>query len=396
MTRKPRLAFVVNGGPQSAMAERATAFATRLTEDFETQIVLRLGGKLGAAGRMLRELRGFAPDLCYVLDLASSGLVAAGLYKLATGVRFVVDTGDDVVALGKVIGRGPIAMTATRAMECYAMRTAAAVVVRGSFHRELLGRRGVKAEFVPDGVEVDQFAPKSTLPRDSSKPLVIGLVGNSVWIPSRQTCYGSELVELVRLAKGKLSRPIRGVLIGDGSGIEPLRQRCAANGIDDSIDFVGRIPYDDLPDWLRKFDICLSTQTNDVIGNVRTTGKLPLYLAAGRFVLASRVGEAARVLPPEMLVDFAGAVDPDYPRRLVERIDQLLKTGTDFSHRPECVEMAREHFEYDRLAARLRDYLLRICLQKNSRHVSSRSLSLPHADPSTSGSRDATGQVALS
>jgi hypothetical protein len=50
-------------------------------------------------------------------------------------------------------------------------------------------------------------------------------------------------------------------------------------------------------------DICLSTQTNDVVGWVRTTGKLPLYLAAGRYVLASRVGEAARVLPEEMLVD---------------------------------------------------------------------------------------------
>ena len=72
------------------------------------------------------------------------------------------------------------------------------------------------------------------------------------------------------------------------------------------MEFAGQVPYAELPGWLHRMDICLSTQTNDVVGWVRTTGKLPLYLAAGRFVLASRVGEAARVLPEEMLVDGEG------------------------------------------------------------------------------------------
>src|SRR5262249_43404695 len=156
------------------------------------------------------------------------------------------------------------------------------------------------------GVVVDQFA---VTPRgETSSPagsladtLVIGLVGSSVWVPARQTCYGWELVELVRLLRGKLSRPVRGVLIGDGSGVDVVRRRCKQYGLEDVIEFAGRVPYAELPARLQAFDICLSTQTNDVIGHVRTTGKLPLYLAAGRFVLASRVGEAARILPEEML-----------------------------------------------------------------------------------------------
>jgi glycosyltransferase involved in cell wall biosynthesis len=180
------------------------------------------------------------------------------------------------------------------------------------------------------------------------------VVGNCVWSPVRQTCYGWELVELIRLLRDRLpAGAVRGVLIGDGSGIAVLRRRCGEYGIASLVEFGGRVPYKELPAWLRRFDICLSTQTNDVIGRVRTTGKLPLYLAAGRFVLASRVGEAARILPPQMLVEYNGGVDLEYPARLADRVVELIGAGTDFGHRPECAALARAHFDYDQLAPRV-------------------------------------------
>lgn len=350
MTRRPRVAFAVNGGPGSAMAERAEAFAARLAGSFDVRLVYRTGGKGAAAARMLAALAAARPDACYVLDLAAAGVLAAGAYRHATGTPFVLDTGDAVVELGRALGRGPVGVAATRALEAYALRAAAAVVVRGTHHRTHLARRGVRAAVIPDGVAVDAFAPRSP-PRPPGRPLTVGLVGSSVWVPGRQTCYGWELVELVRLLRGRLA--VRGVLIGDGSGLPVLRERCAAYGLGDAVEFAGRVPYADLPARLREFDVCLSTQTDDLIGRVRTTGKLPLYLAAGRFVLASRVGEAARVLPPDMLVGYRGAADPDYPAKLADRIEQLVARGEDFSHRPECVRIARAEFEYDVLAPRV-------------------------------------------
>ncbi|HJZ90356.1 MAG TPA: glycosyltransferase [Gemmataceae bacterium] len=339
------------------MAERAQAFADRLTE-FSSRVFFRTGGRLAAIERMVRGISVVRPDVCYVVDCALSGVAAAGIYRRATATPFILDTGDAVVELGRVLGRGRTGVAATRALEGYALRTAAAVVVRGSYHRELLSARGVPATVVPDGVAVDQFAPVRPPIRDAGAPPTIGVVGSSVWVPTRQTCYGWELVELIRLLRGRL--PLRGILVGDGSGIEVLRRRCIDYGINDCVEFAGRVPYFELPEWLRKFDVCLSTQTNDVIGKVRTTGKLPLYLAAGRFVLASRVGEAARVLPGDMLVEFAGEHDPDYPARLAARIESLTGQGTDFSHRPECVDMAREHFDYDRLAPRVAEVIERV------------------------------------
>jgi glycosyltransferase involved in cell wall biosynthesis len=341
------------------MAERAVAFARRLDGAFDARLVCAdaQGRRAAAAGRLLRDLFQARPDICYLLDITVAGVAAAGAYRAATGTPLVIDTGDAVVELGRVLGRGPLRLLATRGVEAFALRAAARVVVRGSQHRRLLAARGVPAEFIPDGVAVDQFTP-SAGSRDGGlapdRPLTIGVVGNCVWVPRRRTCYGWELVELIRLLRDWLpDRAVRGVLIGDGSGIAVLRRRCMDYGIADRLEFAGRVPYAALPGWLHRFDICLSTQTNDVIGHVRTTGKLPLYLAAGRFVLASRVGEAARLLPPEMLVEYHGGVDPDYPARLAERVVALLTAGTDLVHRPDCAALARAHFDYDRLAPRV-------------------------------------------
>jgi len=200
---------------------------------------------------------------------------------------------------------------------------------------------------------VAQFAPVKGRPPRLDDPLVIGLVGSSIWVPRRQTCYGWDLVELASLLRTSLKRSVRGILVGDGSGIEVLRRRAVESGIADAIEFVGRTPYSALPAHIHRFDICLSTQTNDVVGNVRTTGKLPLYLASGKFVLASAVGEAARILPSEMLVDFNGESDPEYPRKLADRIERLLASGEPFGLRHDSIALAREHFEYDRLTPRV-------------------------------------------
>ena len=350
---------MVNGGPASAMAERAAAFAARLGPGFETTILYRATGKIRPVPALVGDLLRFRPAACYVLDMAAAGVLAAGVVKATTGSRVVIDTGDAIVDLGRVLGRGPVGIALTQALEEFGIRVADRVVVRGSHHRDLFARRGVRAVFVPDGVDPGAFArpPDPTVRRKLGLDgfITVGLVGSTVWVPAVGRCYGSELLDLLRLMKDE---PVAGVLVGDGSGLPVLRQKCREYGIEDRVRFVGRVPYSALPDYLGAMDVCLSTQSDDVIGRVRTTGKLPLYMAAGKFILASRVGEAARILPPEMLVDYHGRVDPDYPARLRDRLRALLAGGTDLRVWNEGPVLAREHFDYDRLTARVRTVLL--------------------------------------
>ena len=113
----------------------------------------------------------------------------------------------------------------------------------------------------------------------------------------------------------------------------------------------------ELPDLLSACDICLSTQTNDVPGNVRTTGKLPLYLACGRYVLASDVGEARHVLPPDMLVPYKGTVDRAYPARLADRVRAIAGDRSRLALGAGGAAIAREHFDYEMLAGRVSQVL---------------------------------------
>ena len=103
---------------------------------------------------------------------------------------------------------------------------------------------------------------------------------------------------------------------------------------------------------LTAVDVALSTQTNDTVGRVRTTGKLVQYMAAGRFILASRVGTAAALLPEVMLVDYHGAWDEGYFARVAERVDGLPDRRSLAEQGGGLREVA-ERFAYPRLVPTL-------------------------------------------
>jgi glycosyltransferase involved in cell wall biosynthesis len=334
------------------MGQRAAAFAQRLGGRFDLRLIHRAGGKLASLARMTRDLYRFRPAVAYVFDMAWSGVGAGLLYRAVPGARLVIDTGDAITELARSMGRGRAGVALTNALERVSLAFADRVVVRGTYHKEWLAERRVRAEFIPDGVEMDLFSPKDDAPRRDA--LTVGLVGSSVWSDRLQTCYGWDLVELIRLLK---HRPVAGVMIGGGSGIEVLKRRCQEYGLTDRVRFLGHVPYRELPRHLAAMDVCLSTQTDDLPGRVRTTGKLPLYLASGRYVLASRVGEAARVLPDEMLVEFHGTTDPGYPARLAERVERLLADPALLLRGRENVAVARRLFDYDVLAGRVGDVI---------------------------------------
>jgi glycosyltransferase involved in cell wall biosynthesis len=363
--RRPKIAFLVNGGPGSAMGVRARSFSDRLSGGLQIEIAYRATNKLISIVRFFWFLVRVRPALCYVLDMGFSGVLAAGAYRFVSHCRIVVDTGDAIYELSRNSGRGPLALWLTRRLEKFALWISDRIVVRSHPHQELLVPQGVSADVIPDGVDTKQFSPRPEHDLRKRYDLdgftVIGLLGSLIWNPRSQMCYGSELLEVIE----RLSdRPVKGLVIGDGSGLPILKAQCVERGLGDRIVFLGRIPYDELPAYLNLMDICLSTQTNDLVGQVRTTGKLPLYLSCGRFVLASKVGEAARVLPAEMLVPYHGSKDNEYPRRLASRVEAVLQNQELLRQPERSVRIAQTNFDYDILATRVRqtiDGLLSSC-----------------------------------
>ena len=349
------------------MGDRARAFVDRLGDRWSVQIAYRRQGQVAAVAAFSTFLRQTAPRIVYVFDMALAGVIAGTFAGRGRGPRVIIDTGDAIAALARSSSlRGSAGQLATRLLEWHSLRTADRIVVRGTFHQELLARAGVSATVIPDGVDCAVFQPmdgaatRAALGLGSS--LVVGLVGSSVWSPTLGIAYGWDLVEMLALVK---DLPVRGLLVGDGSGIEHLRSRARALGVEDRLLFAGRRPLQELPALLAACDVCLSTQTNDVVGQVRTTGKLPLYLACGKYVLATRVGEAARVLPDDMLLDYEGVVDRSYPERLAGSVRALASDRGRLARGNVGPPLARQYFDYDMLAGRV-DTVLTAALDEDS------------------------------
>ncbi len=358
-----RVVFVVNGEPASAMGVRAQSFARHLGDEFDVRIEYRVGGKLAAAKRFFAFLRAERPAVTYVFDMGYSGVLAAAAHRLLARNRLVIDTGDVIYELARSAGlRGRVGLRLTWLLERFSLWIADAIVVRGTFHKAHLAEEGVHdVTVVQDGVDVAEFRPTDGRrvrgELGLGDTLTVGLVGSSVWSERLQMCYGWELVELVRILH---DIPVYGILVGGGSGIERLKRRAEECGVADRIRFLGHVPYEELPEYLAAMDVCLSTQTNDLVGRVRTTGKLPLYLANGRYVLASNVGEASLVLAPEMLVDYEGVKDEQYPEKLARRVAEIAREPERLARAADHTRIARERFDYLVLAARLSELLRRI------------------------------------
>jgi glycosyltransferase involved in cell wall biosynthesis len=352
-----KLLFLINGSEKSAAGGRAQAFASRLPADWTIQLAYRPARKWKGILPFVRQAGRLRPDVIYVMDTAYTGVLAGCLARRLYGCRLVTDTGDAAYELAQSAGTYTARQLALiRAVENLAMRHSDRIVVRGSYHQELLEESGLdKVTFIPDGVDLNATQPTDAVPLRSElgweDGLILGLVGTMLWSERHQMCYGWDIVEALGLLRDV---PVRALLVGDGDGRARLEQRARELGVSDRVVITGLVPYDQLPRYLSAMDICVSTQSNDVVGMVRTTGKLPLYLACGRYVAATDVGEARKVLPGVgSLLPYQGVRDDSHPARLADLCRRLL-AQPDLRPESDCVrQVAAKHFEYGMLTARV-------------------------------------------
>lgn len=314
---------LVNGAEHSALGERAR-WVGRAAGPGAT-VAYRAGGRRHALAAFVRRVRTERPRVVYLVDTALA-TVAAGAWARCRGARVILDTGDATAALTLATGRlGALGRLGAPLFERLAYALAATVVVRS----EELGRHVRSLADRPVVVVPDGFDPARVDTSGGERlrlqwgvdagGLVVGVLGAARWNARRRWCYGRDVIEAVAAAR---RRDVVGAVLVRGDGLPRLRALAERLQVTDRVIFAE--PAEPLG-WtqLAAVDVALSTQTNDTVGRVRTTGKLVQYMAAGRFVLASRVGAAAELLPEAMLVDYHGAWDEGYFARLAQRLDAL-------------------------------------------------------------------------
>ncbi|MBM3264250.1 MAG: glycosyltransferase [candidate division Zixibacteria bacterium] len=351
-----QLFVLVNDTPYGVMGLRARHITTRLPARYRTDIQYREAGKWEELRRFTRHIAIHRPDLIYVMNVGYAGGGAALMARSRYGIPYVLDHGDPSYELLKNSGRPAWEAFLVRAAEWTMLHTADAIVARGARLFEALGQMHPDTvHYLPDGVDTERFKPldvtdlRRRLNLEGS--LTVGVIGSVVWSSRFEICYGWDIVEAMYRLKNK---PVKGIVVGDGTGIPFLKERARQYGIEDRILFTGRVPHEEVPQYINLMDVCISTQTNDSVGQGRTTAKLPEYLACGRFVIATEVGGATGMIRENgFLLPYQGIHDPGHPARLAERLGWLLDHPEALGQGLQGVEIAKRHFEYTALANRL-------------------------------------------
>jgi glycosyltransferase involved in cell wall biosynthesis len=358
----PRVVFLVHGGRDSIELVRAQGLASHHPSD-RVHFLCREGPKFQTARAWHAQIKALKPDLLYVINTTLPGLLLAPWWRRKHGLPYIIDTGDVVYEMARSSGsHAAWKLPLLKRLEEQALCNASVVVVRGSEHQSYLRTEGLQhVELIRDGYSpAPEVAAQDVSDLRSQLGLegrfVAGVMGSLVLSPKLQICYGWDLVQ----ALAHLPDPsIHGLIIGDGPGRPWLEELARRHQVTGRLTFCGRIPYAEVPLYLRLLDVALSTQTNNLAGRVRTTGKLPEYMAAERFILASRVGEATRLLPAEMLLDYEGEVDAGYPQRLAKRLRELCSHRQLLDLRHTLPAIAAEHCAYDVLSRRFSEVVRR-------------------------------------
>ena len=258
-------------GIERALAERGHDIELVVTEG-------RGGGKrrhLVLAREVRQAARRFRPDVVYAHFLVPTGLSAV----LFGGAPTVVTAhGRDVRNIGAFPG-------IARATRLVARRAASLIAVSDYLRRELEAKvpeaRG-KTEVVDCGVDLTLFEPTADTGPGRNGPVFV--------------CVGSliERKNVVRLADafGQVGAG-RLVFVGDG----PLRAQLEGRP---DVEITGRVPHDEVPRYISEATVLCQPSLIEPFGQALLEG-----MAAGRSVVATRVGGPPEFVPPEagVLVD---------------------------------------------------------------------------------------------
>ncbi|MGH8056918.1 MAG: glycosyltransferase, partial [Candidatus Entotheonellia bacterium] len=297
-----------------------------------------------------------APSVIYVEGMGYAGILAAITGKLLHGSRFVISTGDAAYAFAKSC-MNVLKAQLVGVMEFTALHLADAIIVWGTYHKELLERNGFRNVFwIPGGVDTSRFKPLDVSPFRAKlglkDRLTIGVVGSINLNRKHQFCYGWEVVEVLRLVKGL---PVVGVIVGVGNGVSFLQRKAREYGVEGQLILAGWVDHEVLPQYVNLIDVCISTQSNDLVGQVRITAKVPEYLACGRFIIASDVGGARSFVNESgLLLEYDGVKDHCYVEAIAGHLRRILRNRSVLEAGLKGVETAKRHFDYSMLRPELR------------------------------------------
>lgn len=134
--------------------------------------------------------------------------------------------------------------------------------------------------------------------------------------------HGAQYVELFIKAADLLRAEdnLTFLILGGGYRIESLMEMVRSLGLEDKVKFTGYITHPKIPQFLSAADIAVACFEDNDITKCKSPLKIAEYMAMGKAVVASRVGEVTKMLNGSGVL-----VPPGDPESLAKAIMKLAK-----------------------------------------------------------------------
>ncbi len=297
---------------------------------------LRLAFRAGRTGRFDVIHACNPPDLLFLVALP---------FKVR-GTRFLFDHHDLVPELfeSRFGGKGLLYKVSV-VMERLTFAMADVVISTNESYREVAIRRGRMA---PEHVHVVRSAPDlsrfTPVPPDPSlkrgKPHLVCYLG--VMGPQDGVDYALRAIARLRDDLGR--DDVHAAFIGSGDAFDDLVALSRELGLEDRVEFTGRVPDATVQAYLSSADVCLAPDPLNPLNDVSTMNKIVEYMAMSRPIVSfdlreARVsaGDAALYATPNDEGEFASLVAEllDDPARRAqmgalgrERVERSLSWST--------------------------------------------------------------------
>lgn len=279
--RNGRIVAFATQGSDSGDAERLRTLLSQLDTWFYP---FERSSRVKEFFRLVCYFRKNRPRLVVMEGTGLAGGAALILARIVWGIRYVVSSGD---AVGPFVRRShPMLGILFSAYERVLCRLAAGFI---GWTPYLTGRaltfgcpRGMTApgwasvQKTPEELQHSRAAIRQNL-GITEDAIVIGLAGSLKWNARVGFCYGYELVRAIKRVQRK---DVIVLIVGDGDGKTQLEQ-LAGDDVGTRVFFTGRVPRDEVMDYLSSMDVASLPQSLDGVGNFRYTTKVSEYVAAG-------------------------------------------------------------------------------------------------------------------
>jgi len=259
--------------------------------------------------------RGF--DVIHACNPPDTFFLIGAFYKLF-GVKFLFDQHDlsPEVYVSR-FGKEGFWYQGLRLLERLTYATADVVIATNESYKETAQRRGGLAPedvvVVRSGPETGRFVgmtPNPALKR--GRPFLVAYLG--VMAPQDGVDYLLRAARELIVLRG--ARDVAFTLIGSGDSYDDLVQLTKELGLEDVVEFTGRIPDAGVEAILSTADVCVGPDPKNPLNDVSTMNKILEYMALGRPIVAFDLretrysaGEGALYARPNEVTDLAACIE---------------------------------------------------------------------------------------